>query len=320
MIRTGTLTRWKHLGLGLASVALALSPLVVRAQALPQRTATALPGERTFAGVSEAHILEAIRTARIVGRQQVGSTSVNLHLHLAGDVDAAFKPRTVSNADAYRAEIAAYRLNRLLGLQRVPPAISRAVAASALHLSATTPVTIERDGTVHGAAIYWIPVLRESRIDQAREQQRWSGWLRAGSTIPPDQLTRAEEISTLIVFDVLTGNWDRWSGQNVPMDAAGHLVYRDNNGAFSEPFGDRMLAGVMRHVRLVQRFSRGLIRRARALTDASVRGEMALDPDAARPPLTPVQITSLLRRRDAVMAYIDDQVRRHGDAAVYAFP
>ncbi len=311
--------RGTRLGILVAAAALALGPLVVRAQT-PARITTPVPGTRTFGGLNEDHILDAIRTARIVGRQQVGSTSVNIHLHLAGDADAAFKPRSITHTDAYRAEIAAFRLNRMLGLQRVPPAITRIVPASVLHLSAETPVTIERDGTVRGAAIYWVPVLRESRVDQERERARWTAWLHQGSTIPPDQTTRAEEISTLIVFDVLTGNWDRWSGQNVPMDAAGHLIYRDNNGGFSEPFGDRMLAGVMRHLRLVQRFSRGVIGRARGLTEASVRAEMALDPDPAHPPLSPVQITSLLRRRDALVAYVDELVRRYGDAAVYPFP
>lgn len=310
---------WTRFGIVAFAGALALGPLGVAAQTPPAPT-LATHDARTFGGVSEDHILEAIHTAHIVGRQQVGSTSVNIHLHLVGDVDAAFKPHSQTHADAYRAEIAAYRLNRLLGLNRVPPAISRVIPAAALHLSAETPVTIERDGNVRGAAIYWVPVLRDSRIDQEHERTRWATWLRQGNTVPPDQSTRAEEISTLVAFDVLIGNWDRWSGQNVPMDAAGHLVYRDNNGAFSEPFGDRMLWGVMRHLRLVQRFSRGTIERARAMTEASVRAEMALDPDATHPPLNAVQLTSLLRRRDALVSYVDELVRRYGAAAVYPWP
>jgi hypothetical protein len=314
----GQSVAWKRFGPAVLAASLVIVPFVSRAQAPP--TAVAATSGRMFNGVSEDHILEAIRTARIVGRQQVGSTSVNIHLRLAGDVDAAFKPRSISHSDAYRAEIAAFRLNRLLGLDRVPPAISRVVPAAALHLSAETPVTIERDQSVRGAAIYWVPVLRDSRIDQDHERSRWSAWLRQGNAIPPEQSARAEEISTLIAFDVLTGNWDRWSGQNVPMDSAGHLVYRDNNGGFSEPFGDRMLAGVMRHLRLVQKFSRGLITRARAMTEASVRAEMALDPDSAHPPLSAAQITSLLRRRDALVSYVDELVRRYGESAVYVWP
>lgn len=302
--------------------ACAFGPLVVGAQTPP--SVPSLPqaprSNRTFGGLSEDHILEQIRTARIIGRQQVGSTSVNFHLRLASDVDAAFKPRSRTHGEAYRAEIAAFRLNRLLGLNRVPPAISRYIPRSQLRLAADSAVIVEPDGMVRGAAIYWVPVLRDSRIDQERERARWASWLSQRGTIPPDQMVRAEEISTLIVFDFLTGNWDRWSGQNVPMDAAGHLIYRDNNGGFSEPFGPSMLAAVMRHLRLVQKFSRGVIDRARGLTEASIRAEMALDPDPAHPPLTATQIASLLRRRDTLIAYVDDLVRRYGERAVYVWP
>jgi hypothetical protein len=297
----------------------AIGPLAVFAQT-PPAAPVAPRSTRTFGGISEDHILAEIRNARITGMRQVGSTSVNFHLTLASDVEAAFKPRSSTHGDAYRAEIAAYRLNRLLGLNRVPPAISRTIPRAQLHLAQDTVVAVERDGSVRGAAIYWVPVLRDSRIDQERERARWAGWLRQRGVIPPEQNVRAEEISTLIVFDFLTGNWDRWSGQNVPMDASGHLVYRDNNGGFSEPFGAQMLAGVMRHLRLVQKFSRGVIDRARALTEASVQAEMALDGDPVHPPLTAQQIQSLLRRRDTLIAYVDDLVRRYGESNVYPWP
>ena len=179
---------------------------------------------------------------------------------------------------------------------------------------------VERDGSIRGAAIFWCPVLRESRIDQERERTRWTNWLRQRGTLANADRGRAEEISTLIAFDFLTGNWDRWSGANVPMDVSGHLVYLDNNGAFSEPFGDRMLAGVMRHLRLVQRFSRSFVDHVRAMTDVSVRAEMALDGDTAHPPLNPTQLTSLLRRKDALVAYVDELVRRHSAENVLLFP
>jgi hypothetical protein len=302
--------------------ACALGPLAVSAQTLPAvATAPIAPrSNRSFGGVNEDHILHEIREARITGRRQVGSTSVNFQLTLSSEIGAAFKPRSSTHGEAYKAEIAAYRLNRLLGLNRVPPATTRIVQRSQLRLSQETLVTVERDGTVRGAAIYWVPVLRDSRIDQERERARWSAWLRQRGAIPPEQMTRAEEISTLIVFDFLTGNWDRWSGQNVPMDAGGHLVYRDNNGGFSEPFGASMLAGVMRHLRLVQKFSRGVIDRARALDEASIRAEMALDGEGVHAPLNAQQIQSLLRRRDTLIAYVDDLVRRHGEAAVFPWP
>lgn len=291
-----------------------LPTAVPTTQSAPRRTT------RTFAGFNEDHILESIRTDRILGREQVGSTSVNLHLRLNGDVDAAFKPRSRSHGEAWRSEIAAFRLNRLLGLERVPPATTRVILASQLHLSAQTQVVVDRDQMVRGAAIFWVPVLRDSRIDQVRERERWTEWLRQRGRLPPESATRAEEISTLIVFDFLIGNWDRWSGSNVPMDGAGHLIYRDNNGGFSEPFGERMIGAVMQHLRLVQRFSRTVVERARTMTAESVRAEMALDGEPRLAPLTDAQIQSLLRRRDTLVAYVDELVRRYGESAVYTFP
>jgi hypothetical protein len=300
----------------LLAAAVALGPLAARSQPAPVAPPAVGADARQFGGVSEARILEAIRGARVLGRQNVGSTSVNLHLRLEGGIDAAWKPRTRTHRDSYRAEIAAYRLNRLLGLTRVPPAVSRAIPRATLRLAPDSPVLFERDNTARGAAIYWVPVLRPSRIDGAEEQERWGRWLRQGRTVPPDQAQRAEEISTLLVFDFLTGNWDRWSGANVPMDALGHLIYRDNNGGFEEPFVEGLLQRSRSLLNRTQRFSRAVIGRARAMTEASVRAEMALDPDRSTPMLSAGQLRSLLRRRDLLLAYVDSLVRRHGEAAV----
>lgn len=281
----------------------------------------ARPSGRMFGGVSEDRILEAIRTAHIDGRRNVGSTSVNFHLTLSGGIDAAWKPCYTDHCERYRAEIAAYRLNRLLGLNRVPPAISRTVSRAELRLarSTTVPIVFDRDETARGAAIYWVPVMRDSGIDRERDIERWTRWLRQGGEIPADQSTRAEEVSTLLVFDFLTGNWDRWSGSNVPMDPGGHLVYRDNNGGFEEPFVDGLLRRSTQWLRRAERFKRSVIDRARGLTEASIRAEMSLDPDRAHPPLTDAQIRSLLRRRDALLQHVDALVARHGARNVYAW-
>ena len=299
------------------AVAVALGPAPGRSQPAPAGPTVAVT--REFDGLSEARILEAIRSAPVVGRQNVGSTSVNFHLHLRGGIDAAFKPRTTTQGENYRAEIAAFRLNRLLGLSRVPPAISRAVSRATLRLAPDSPVIFERDRSARGAAIYWVPVLRPSRIDSAEDQLLWGRWLRQGHAVPADQAQRAEEISTLLVFDFLTGNWDRWSGANVPMDSHGHLVYRDNNHGFEEPFVDGLLQRSRSLLQRTQCFSRAVIRQARALTEASVRAEMALDPDRTSPPLNPAQIRSLLRRRDLLLEYVDGLARRYGEAAVFAW-
>jgi hypothetical protein len=304
-----SLSRRSLIATSLAALAV---PSIARAQSAPR-------SGRMFNNIAEEVILDALRNGRIVSRRPVGSTSVNYACDLAGDIDMAFKPKSTSHGDAFLSEIAAFRLNRMLGISRVPPACSRVLTRAALRLPRETPVVVERDGTVRGAAIYWCPVIRDSRIDQERERSRWQGWLRQRGALAAADRARAEEISTLLVFDTLTGNWDRWSGSNVPMDSTGHLIYLDNNGGFSEPWGDRMQSSAMHNLRQSQKFSRSVIERARALTDASVRAEMALDGDPAHPVLTSTQIASMLRRRDAMIAYVDDLVRRHGADNVLCF-
>ncbi|MFO0651495.1 MAG: hypothetical protein U0326_35060 [Polyangiales bacterium] len=279
------------------------------------------PSGRTFGGVSEDRILEALRNAHIDGRRAVGSTSVNFYLDLSGDVDAGWKACYTDHCERYRAEIAAFRLNRLLGINRVPPAISRVVNRASLRLAreTTIPIIFDRADNARGAAVYWVPVMRDSMIDRNREIERWTRWLHQGDALPADQSTRAEEISTLLVFDFLTGNWDRWSGSNVPMDPAGHLIYRDNNGGFEEPFVDALMHRSLQWLRRAQRFITSVIDHARGLTEATVRAEMALDPDRDHPPLTDAQIRSLLRRRDALLQHVDALVARHGARNVYAW-
>jgi len=283
--------------------------------------ATEAPESRTFGGLPEAQILEAIRTQPVQSRRPVGSTSVNLHLDLAGDIDAGWKPHATTHRERYRAEIAAFRLNRLLGLSRVPPAVSRSLPRSTLRLAPDSPVVFEPNGTARGAAMYWVPVLRGSGVDGPAQIERWTRSLQVSTTLPTDpvQLARLEQISTLLVFDLLTGNWDRWSGANIPADAQGELLYRDNNGAFDEPFVDAQLRQSLYWLRRTQRFRRSVIDRARFLTDAAIRAEMALDPDPRHPPLSDAQIRSLLRRRDALIGYVDGLVTRHGAARVYAW-
>ncbi len=275
--------------------------------------------ERSFGPLPEAQILEAIRSQPILTRRPVGSTSVNLHLDLEGDIDAGWKPHATTHRERYRAEIAAFRLNRLLGLSRVPPAVSRAIGRTTLRLAPDSPVVFERDGRARGAAMYWVPVLRDSGVDRPSEIERWTRQLQLSTALRPDQSARLEQISTLLVFDLLTGNWDRWSGANIPADAQGELLYRDNNGAFDEPFLDSQLRQSLHWLRRTQRFRRSVIDRARGLTEASVRAEMALDPDPEHPPLSDAQIRSLLRRRDALVGYVDGLVTRFGPDRVYAW-
>src|SRR5207253_9695110 len=95
---------------------------------------------------------------------------------------------------------------------------------------------------------------------------KWRGWLKKGAPIPDDDVGLARQASVLVLFDYVSGNWDRFSGANVGFDKERKmLLFIDNDGAFFEtPPKD----GLLRNKTLlagVDRFSRRLVR---ALRDA----------------------------------------------------
>src|SRR4029078_11748844 len=143
-----------------------------------------------------------------------------------------------------RKEVAAYRLNRLLGLHAVPPAAPRAVTREELldhlhpdslqHPSRLKPETVcGPDDRTIGTASYWIPVIKDSGFDTPDGRKQTQAWLTVGQPIPPERLSMASQVSTLIVFDFLTSNPDRYSGGNMKMSEDGKKLYfMDNTMAF----------------------------------------------------------------------------------------
>src|SRR4029078_11568485 len=90
-----------------------------------------------------------------------------------------------------RKEVAAYRLNRLLGLHAVPPAAPRAVTRDELlaHLHPEGIQSLPRikaetaigpDGKTIGTASYWIPVIKDSGFDTPEGRKTTQAWLTAG--------------------------------------------------------------------------------------------------------------------------------------------
>ncbi|MFO0674060.1 MAG: hypothetical protein U0235_31320 [Polyangiaceae bacterium] len=76
-------------------------------------------------------------------------------------------------------------------------------------------VEADADDAVPGALIPWIEDLEVIRLESDPWKSRWRGWLLAGAEIPASDRAMAAGIATMIVFDGVTGNWDRWSGANV---------------------------------------------------------------------------------------------------------
>jgi hypothetical protein len=275
---------------------------------------------RRFGAVSEEEILTALRNGPVGGRlRNYGNTSVNIRVDFPGAIDGSFKPSERLHEDHWRGEIAAFRLNQLLGMERVPPAVFRRVPEEELPNGSRYGLTFN-DGMAHGAMIYWVPVLRASGVGSLESLAFWSARLQAGAPLAEAERERAEEVSSLIVFDFLLVNWDRWNGLNTLQDERGHLVYRDNNAGFQVPVRSTRFARVEQWLHMVQRFSRRMIAAVEALTDDTVRDAMADDADGDTPLLSEEQIIDVIQRKHALLRYVRGLRRQYGDAEVLYFP
>lgn len=279
-------------------------------------------------------ILEGLADGTPRRVRQVGTTSVTLRVDLGGDLETAFKPRTRTHPRGYLAEIAAYRIASELGMDNVPPVIGRRMPRPALEQrfesdyvredweAIRQEVLWDAPGVARGAAIYWVPRMRASELSTARDLERVQSWLSQSGEVPAEHAAIARDLSTMLAFDYLIGNWDRWSGGNVSTDERGErLVVRDHNVAFLEPLRGDRYERIRRHLERVERFSRSFVQRLGELDEARIRAALAQDPESAqRAILDEAQMRGLLARRRALLSYVGALVETYGAEQVLAFP
>ena len=129
-----------------------------------------------------------------------------------------------------------------------------------------------------------------------------------------------EQLSALVLFDVLIDNPDRWSGANTLASPDQRVLYfMDNTLAFSIfSLGHESNLTALRSIQV---FPRGLVQRMRALTSEMIVGALAIrDDHGLAPLLAPAEIRAILRRRGHMMAYIDRLIAEFGEDAVLALP
>jgi hypothetical protein len=285
----------------------------------------------TFMGMNDELLLERVRRQPIVRvKLNHGGSSLSFRLDLADGSRAAFKPAQTNLQTIPRKEVAAYRLNRLLGLNAVPPAAPRMVSRDELlaHLHPDTIASMPRIraetifnplGRTAGVIMYWIPDIKDSGLDTPDGEQLGGHWLSQEFPLPHERRAMAAQLSNLAVFDFLTSNPDRYSGGNVKMSPDGaQLYFMDNTMSFLlDPTGNDKTRPVL--VR-TQRFSRSLYR---ALDRVSLPGlQRVLNQEKESPYeiLTQAEMRAVVARRDAVRKHIDGLVASYGEGRVLAFP
>ena len=296
----------------------------------------ALPVPETVFVASDPELLAPIGATPIT-RVKInhGGSSLSLRLDFASGARAAFKPLQIHPQSDPRREIAAYRIDRLLGIGHVPPAKSAAFAIDDL-VAAVEPGSraytagriadeaIGKHGKLYGEVSWWIPEIKAVRIggqliDESEGQGQWSGYLQAGVAMPGELRPMLAQIATAILFDVVIDNSDRWSGNNTQGSPDSRTLYfMDNTLSFSQ-FTLGHATNLSKLYR-IQVFPRGLVDALRALTAATVAAALGGDDELLGPLLTPAEIRATISRRDHALEYIDRLIAELGEDAVLALP
>jgi hypothetical protein len=296
-------------------------------------------------------IRRVLRTGEIVEVEKGhGGRTLAFRLTFADGSRGYYKPEQSFSGAHWYAEIAAYVLDRELGIGRVPPVVTRSIDWELLRPAAEgdrrlSEIHVQEDGTVRGSLIWWIP----NRLARLRVPERWdrhvrvhgfpwvtpfqrpriyadqlaaaraSGWepYEIPALSPLDRPDRAAELSDMIVFDYLTHNIDRWGGGNTnvrTLEDGGPLVYLDNGAGFSPR---RARVGLMDgRLHVVQRFRRSTIEALRRFSIERYRERIGRDQLA--PVLTDSQIDHLEIRRQHVLEHVEQMIERYGER-VYAW-
>jgi hypothetical protein len=303
-----------------------------------RRPLLALPSPRvdeesagSFMGLEDDVLITRMRTQPISRiKLNKGGSSLSFRVDFADGSRAAFKPAQTNLQTIPRKEVAAYRINRLLGLNAVAPAtprmVSRADVFSHLHPD-TTPMLprvraetmFDPRGNTAGVMMFWIPVIKDSGLDTPDGIAQSAQWLARGQTIPDDKHTLAAQLSDLLVFDFLISNPDRYSGGNMLTNQDGsRLYFMDNTMSFFiEPEGSEKTRAALRRA---QRFSRRLFQALDRISEDALARILSQASEGDYEILTKAEMRAVVARRDYVKSYVGGLVGSYGQQDVLYFP
>ena len=306
-----------------------------------------------FLGEPDAPRIEALRSERIGSTKKgKGGRSLAFKITLEDGTQGYFKPKQSFSAAHWYSEVAAYYLDRELGIGRVPPTTGRVFAWAELEKAAGNDkrieeLEIEKDGSIEGAFVWWI----RDPLERLKLGRRWERWIRVQRSLPitpyqrpvdyradlngrpgvreatdpsrplasaPDTEERAAELSDMIAFDYLTQNVDRWGGKftNVrTLGKDGPLIYLDNGAGFW--LGEQRLGLMEARLKALQRFRRSTVEAFRKLDVDRFAQRLATDPLA--PVLNERQLKGLKRRQQAFLAHVDRMIDRFGEREALAW-
>ena len=270
----------------LMSLALAVGagPQTASAQFLPEEIAKR-PAQEDF-----------LRTAEIVRFEEIGegvTKPIKLYLQKDGvEAKAAWKNPSgmqLGFLEGWQYEIAAYRLDKLLGLNMIPPAVER-----------------EFQGK-KGALVLWA----ENKYSLLKIMEE-------GIRIPDSALEHTEKMKWLArAWDSLIANEDR-TQQNVLYTEDWRMIIFDHSRAFRSEgdFAKRLMFGrnglkmtAQGAPMLFRHLPRWFVDKLKTLTFENIRAAVGTT-------LTDKEIKAVLVRRDLLLQEIAQMVKEQGESAV----
>ena len=255
------------------------APQATVAPAAPAADVSAAASAKVWIGRYDEYA-EYLRTAAIdkVGDVPVGVTKPERAFFAPGGLahSAVVKhlPPSFRSGfwESYKSEIAAYEVDRLLGMDMVPPTVERRVG----HDLASVQLWLD-----------------DCRLLKTVDQSSC-----------PRPVEWAKQVCRQRAFDNLVANIDRNQG-NLLIDGAWNLILIDHSRAFAQnrmPFEKELV-----------RLDRPFFERLKALDEASlmkhVRPWVASDGE----------VRNILKRRDRIVAHLEELARERGDAVVFPF-
>jgi len=246
---------------------------------------------------------------------------------------AALSLATDVAPDGARRPLAFYRLAAALGMHVVPAAVSRSVSVGELGALLEGQPTllamirrearVQNDGGVDALLTAPLPASLPCLWGAARtapielrasaEARLWERWASSPLTAPDERARLLRDFVETLVLDYLAAVEVRGEALYLPDEGA--LALTDNRGAFPlRPDAD-LVAALLRRLRGVARFPRGL-RVALARLDRA-RAAEALAPGGFDTWLVPPRsLLELDERRASLLSLIEARVAEHGEARV----
>ncbi|MBN2722917.1 MAG: hypothetical protein JXR95_02475 [Deltaproteobacteria bacterium] len=287
------------------------------------------PGQ--WSGKIDENLLANIRTAKIKSISfNKGGSTISLRLHFTNNTDAAFKPDQFHEQTVPRYEIAAYRINRLLGFSRVPPATHRTITKKELlaklkdvswpeRVRILREVKFTENGLVHGEVSHWIPVIKSIPLENLSWRRKWMQWLAPFDYLLKDDYILSSQISDMVLFDFIINNPDRFTGFNtLASKSKKRLYFMDNTFSFLKSPKGHTTARI--YMNLVRRFSQSTILKIKALTTEKIKKELAKEKNPPWTILTDDEIKMVIKRKEYLMHYIVKTIAQYGWSKTVVFP